>query len=131
MYYVFKDLPILSLHPQAGLAAQAAECAGQQGEFWAMHDKLFADPREWDNTTTETAIAAFGRYADAIGLDGAALQQCVISNETLAEVEGDLNEAQRLGITGTPAFVINNKLLSGAQPTEIFVQILESELRAQ
>jgi predicted DsbA family dithiol-disulfide isomerase len=96
-----------------------------------MHNKLFADPREWDNTSTEIALAAFGRYADVIGLDGAALQQCVRDNETLAEVEGDFNEARRLGITGTPTFVINNKLLSGAQPTEIFVQIVEGELRAQ
>lgn len=127
VYYVYKDFPILTTHPQAEYAAQAAECAGDQNKYWAMHDQLFARPGEWD-TTTRVALDAFNRYADAIGLDRVAFQQCLTDGRYRTEVQRDFNEGRRLGITGTPSFIINGKLLSGARPFEQFEQVLDQEL---
>jgi protein-disulfide isomerase len=127
VYYVFKDLPILSNHPQAGLAAQAAECAGDQNAYWEMHGALFAEPSEWD-TTADEAKAAFRRYATALNLNADALLECVEQGRYAEEVDGDIREAIRLGLNGTPAFIINGRLLSGARPTEQFIQVLDREL---
>lgn len=127
LYYVFKDLPILSNHPQAGLAAQAAECAGAQGKYWEMHGKLFAQPQEWDTTST-AARTQFERYADVIGADAVELSRCIDEGRFFDEVRFDIAEATGLGLTGTPAFLINGKLLSGARPPEQFIQVLDREL---
>ena len=128
VYYVFKDFPIVQRHPQAELAAQAAECAGDQGQYWALHEQLFAAPQEWD-TTADAAQAAFRRYAETLALDPAELEQCVTQGQHAAEVQQDSAEAQALGLTGTPAFIINGKLLSGAAPTEHFIALLNRELQ--
>lgn len=127
VYYVFKDFPIVSSHPQAALAAQAAECAGDQNSYWEMHGALFAEPSEWD-TTPEAAKDTFRRYAETLALDADALMQCVDQEQYAAEVERDTQEAIRLGLNGTPAFIINGKLMSGARPTEQFIQVFDREL---
>jgi protein-disulfide isomerase len=128
VYYVFKDFPIRELHPQARLAAEAAECAGAQGGYWPMHDQLFAEPSEWDGGSAETAEASFRRYAERIGLDRAAFEQCLASDQFTDEIQRDYDEARALGLTGTPAFVINGKLLSGARPIQQFSSVLDGEL---
>jgi len=121
---------VLSNHPQAGLAAQAAECAGDQGQYWTMHGKLFATPSEWD-TTSEAALVSFRRYAEVIGIDATVLEQCITEGVYAPEVQRDFEEARLLGLTGTPAFIINGRLLSGAHPVEQFIQILDRELAEQ
>lgn len=128
VYYVFKDFPIPELHPQANLAAEAAECAGAQGSYWTMHDQLFREPSEWDGSSAETAEANFQRYAEQLGLNGATFEQCMASDQFVAEIRRDYNEARDLGLTGTPAFVINGKLLSGARPFEQFRNVLDRQL---
>lgn len=127
MYYVFKDFPIVELHPQAQLAAQAAECAGDQGKYWDMHAMLFANAQQWD-TTPDVAQQQFQSYAQALTMDLPAFEQCMAQQTYAAEVQADFNEARSLGLQGTPAFIINGKLLSGARPIEQFVQVLDREL---
>ncbi len=95
-----------------------------------MHDQLFAQADEWARDA-QTALAAFERYAAAIAINPTELTQCIREERYAAEVQGDFNEAQRLGLTGTPAFIINGKLFSGARPTEQFIQVLDRELNAQ
>jgi protein-disulfide isomerase len=129
VYYVYKDFPVVSSHPQAALAAQAAECAGEQNSYWQMHGKLFAEPSEWD-TTPEEAKAAFQRYAEAIQIDPAELMQCVDQQRYADEVNLDAKDAARLGLNGTPAFIINGKLMTGARPSEHFIQVIDRELRS-
>ena len=125
--YVFKDFP-LSFHAQAPLAAQAARCAGDQGDYWGMHDLLFADQEAWSNAT---AAQVFGGYAEQLGLDGASLASCLESEVHAGAVESDLQEGLSLGVTGTPAFFVEGHFISGAQPFEVFQQAIEAALNRQ
>jgi len=128
VYYVYKDFPLVSLHPQAGLAAQAAECAGDQGRYWKLHHKLFDNPQAWD-TSSDEAIRSFRRYAEQLGIDGIEMEQCLVQGRYADAVQRNFDEGRRLGITGTPAFIINGKLLAGAHPTEVFTKVLDRELQ--
>lgn len=125
VYYVYKDYPIVS--SQGGLAAQAAECAGEQGQYWAMHHQLFLDPAAW-NASPEAAQQVFAAQATALGLDAPALLTCVSEARYQADVDGDFEEGLSIGIFGTPTFIINRKLMAGAQSAETFIEVIEREL---
>lgn len=117
---VFVDFP-LNIHPQAPAAAEAARCAGELGgseAYWAMHDTLFAALDQWSGQTAPNPI--FAELAAGIGLDGAAMQECLGSGRYTDEVRAGLLEGQRLGITGTPTFFINGTRVVGAIPPEEF-----------
>ncbi len=116
----FKHLP-LSIHPKAPAAHAAAEAAHRQGRFWEMHDKIFANQRSM-------SPAAYEQYAKDIGLDVGQYKKDVASSTVKRRVDGDAAEAARLGVTGTPAFFINGRYLSGAQPFESFKRIIDQEL---
>jgi protein-disulfide isomerase len=118
---VHKDLPLDSIHPDARRSAEAARCAGDQGKFWEYHDVLYANsPRaNFDELKT---------YAKSIGLDLTSFDQCFSRRKHKTAVEKDSEEGSRLGLTGTPAFFINGRELSGAQPVEAFAQIIDEEL---
>ncbi len=126
---MYKDFPIVELHPQAHLAAEAAECAGEQGEYWEMHTTLFASSSDWD-TTEATAREAFAGYATRLGLETEQFAACLAEGRYRDNVDANLAEGRRLGVTGTPAFVINGKFLGGAQPTEIFKRVIDRELNS-
>lgn len=117
----------MELHPQAHLAAEAAECAGEQGQYWEMHTILFASPSDWD-TTEAAAREAFAGYATQLGLETEQFAACMSESRYRDNVDANLAEGRRLGVTGTPAFVINGKFLGGAQPTEIFKRVIDREL---
>ena len=118
---VFRDFPIESLHPGASKAHEAARCAEEQGKFWAYHDKLFAGPA---NSSPEL----FNRLAKEVGLEPVAFETCLSSGKHQAAIKKDIDEGQRLGVTGTPAFFINGRLLTGAQPLEAFARVIDEEL---
>jgi protein-disulfide isomerase len=117
---VFKHLP-LRIHPQAPGAHQAAEAAHRQGKFWEMHDKIFSNQ-------SDLAPETFVAYAAQVGLDVDAFKKAVASDDVKKRVEEDLAEAQKLGVSGTPAFFINGKYMAGAQPFEAFRQRIDEEL---
>lgn len=118
----FRDFPIASLHPKAAKAHEAARCAGEQGKFWEYHDRLF-------ESQSQTTVADFKRFAEQLKLDANNFATCLDSGRHAAAVASDVQEGTRLGITGTPAFFINGRLLVGAQPLETFQRIIERELR--
>ncbi len=118
---VFKNLP-LAMHKQAPFAAEAALCAGDQEGFWPLHDWLFANHTA---ISRETVLAQAGEQ----GLDVDALTACLDEGRYTAAVEADMKEAGSFGITGTPGFVVNGRILTGAQPLESFVKIIDDELR--
>jgi protein-disulfide isomerase len=118
---VHKDLPLVAIHPQAPLAAEAARCAGDQGKFWHYHDILYSK-------APKLAPADLKAYAKEVGLDSATFQQCLDSGKHKGAVQNDLAEGAKLGLTGTPSFFINGREISGAQPLETFAAIIDEEL---
>ena len=126
--YVFKDLPLISIHPQAMLAAEASRCAGAQelGQegFMAMHEMLFEEQKAWSGQAN--AADLFAGYAAEIGLDRDSLAACLENHDFEADVQADMQEAMAIGITGTPAFLINGHLVPGALPYEAFEQAVET-----
>lgn len=121
--HVFKDLPLDGLHPNARRAAEAARCANDQGRFWEYRERLFAS----GNDVSDERLTAIARD---VGVDLATFTACLADGRHRAAIQRDIEEASRLGADGTPAFFINGRMLSGAQPFDAFVQIIEEELAA-
>lgn len=122
--HVFRDFPLVAIHPEAGKAAEAATCAHEQGRFWPMHDLLFANQKEL--TTTH-----LNGHARALGLDAARFAECLQSGRYEAEWRRDAADAERYAVKSTPAFFINGRLLVGAQPYAAFEEVIEEELRSR
>ncbi len=118
--YVLRDFP-LSFHKFAKSAANAAQCAGEQGKYFEFSNKL------WDNQQDLTE-EKFKSYATELGLDVAKFDTCSTSNKYFKEIDKDQADGAAAGVTGTPAYFINGKFLSGAQPFEAFKQIIDEEL---
>jgi protein-disulfide isomerase/plastocyanin len=118
--YVFRDFP-LDFHTKAQKAAEAAECAGEQGMYWEMHDYLFANQDYLE-------VSYLKGYAKDLKLDTDKFDECLDSGAMEEEVLADLIEGQSYGVSGTPGFFINGKMISGAQPYEVFVQEIEAAL---
>ena len=121
---VYRDYP-LPMHPKAPKAAEAAHCAGDQGKYWEMHDKLFASGGQ------KLDIADLKSQAREVGLDGGKFDKCLDSGEKAKEVESHRKAGDDAGVSGTPAFFINGRPISGAQPLEAFVAIVDQELKAK
>lgn len=111
--FVFRDFPLDSIHPYARGAAEAAQCAHEQGKFWEYHDILFANQQALTPPDLK-------RYAQQLGLDTRRFNDCVDSHKYQASVEADVQEGNRLHVSGTPTFFINGRVLVGAQPFEAF-----------
>jgi protein-disulfide isomerase len=118
---VYRHLPLDRIHPNARPAAEASACADEQGRFWEYHDKLFANNRA-------LAREDLLRYAGEVGLDAARFQACVDERRFKDKVEADLQAARAVGISGTPAFVVDGVLLSGAQPASEFYEVIDAAL---
>lgn len=122
---VFRHLP-LPFHPEAQLAAEAAmEAMAQQGPagFWKMHDRLFKD-----NAASNLDRAALEQHAASLGLNAARFTRALDERTHRAAVEADMQVAKSAGITGTPGFVINGYLVSGAQPLAKFKKVVRRAL---
>lgn len=117
---VYRDFP-LSFHQNAQKAAEATECADEQGKFWEYHDKLFENQDALD-------VNNLKQYAKDLGLDSSKFDNCLDSGKYTEEVQKDLADGQSLGVSGTPAFFINGRLVSGAQPFSAFKQVIDGEL---
>jgi protein-disulfide isomerase len=103
-------------------AAQAAECAGEQGKFWEYHDRLFANQGAFID-------AKLKQYARDLGLKVPAFSKCLDSAKYKEKVQGETAVAAFLGARGTPTFFVKGRLLVGAQPFEVFQSAIEEELR--
>ncbi len=119
----FRDFPLRQLHPQAEMAAEASRCAGEQRKFWQYHDALFADQTKLD----EAGLTA---TAQRLGLDVSAFRSCLASVKFKAQVEQDIQEGTKAGITGTPGFFINGVFVNGSQPQAEFEKVIDQALAA-
>ncbi|HYW13127.1 MAG TPA: thioredoxin domain-containing protein [Longimicrobium sp.] len=129
---VYMNLP-LSMHANAFPAAEAALCAGAQGKFWQMHDRLFATQREWSAETD--AVQRFERMAQALQLDMAAYRDCTAADRTAPIIINDAMQAAEAGIRGTPAFILvsraGQRTMSGAVSFEQFAGEMDLLLSGQ
>ncbi|WP_224249118.1 DsbA family protein [Hyalangium gracile] len=117
----FKHQP-LPFHANARLAAAASMAAHEQGKFWEMHDKLFANQRALDRASLE-------KYAEELKLDMGKFKQALDSDKFKALIDADSAEGTRVGANGTPTFFINGRTFVGAQPFENFKRVIDEELK--
>jgi protein-disulfide isomerase len=130
---VFLDLPLESIHKLAFKAAEAANCAGDQGKYWEMHARLFENQKTLEPWTA---------HAEAVGLDVARFEECLNSGKEANEIRRDMAEARKAGVTGTPTFFLavtdptSSKIktvarISGAQPFSAFKAEIDELLAAE
>lgn len=120
---IYRDFPLENIHPNARPAAEASECAHEQDKYWDMHNKMFENQQS-------LSVANYKKWARELGLDGKKFDDCVDTNKYADEVSKDLADGSAVGVTGTPAFFVNGKSLSGAQPFSAFEALIEAELAA-
>jgi protein-disulfide isomerase len=108
-------------HPGAVPAARAARCAGEQGKFWEYHRSLMTAPGSLDDADLK------GRAA-SLRLSASAFESCLSSDRHDAAIMASLKQGEGLGVTGTPAYFVNGRMLSGARPLEDFAEVIDGEL---
>lgn len=118
--FVYRHYPLRN-HPDARPAAEASMCAAEQDKFWPYYDSLFGDP-------SRLGDADLRQRATQLNLDTARFNACLDSHKYGADVEADLRAGDEAGVSGTPAFFINGRLLTGAQPFEVFKRVIDEEL---
>ena len=119
--YVLRDFPPTTIHTQAQKAAEAAQCAFEQGKFWEYHDMLFQNQDALE-------VANLKAYAMALGLDESAFNLCLDSGKYAEEVQKDFEDGQSYGVYGSPTFFINGRKVVGALPFATFQSVIEEEL---
>jgi len=109
------------MHNLAPKAHEAGQCAHEQGKFWEMHDRMF---EHQDKLAIDDLRAA----ARELGMDGEKFDACLDGGKFAEHIQAEIAAGQEAGVAGTPAFFINGRLLSGAQPFEEFKEIIDKEL---
>ena len=117
---VYRHFPLTSIHPDAFAAAEASMCAGEQDAFWTFHDKLFGGESLGSQVYTQ--------YAQELSLDMTAFEACMADHKYQKAIQTDVDFAVNLGIRSTPTFFINGLAIVGAQPLEVFKQLIDKEL---
>jgi len=118
---VWKDFPLTQIHPQAFRAGEAAHCAAEQGRFWEYHDRLFANQ---DRLLPDD----LKEHAARLGLDAAAFESCFDASKYAERVRDGVAQGTSLGVSSTPTVYVNGRLISGAQPYELFAAVIEEQL---
>jgi len=121
---VYRDFPLTSIHSNAVRAAEAANCAHEQNAFWEYNELLFQAP----NGLGENALK---KYAANLNLEIQAFTECLESRRYKNEVEADFKYATTLGVRSTPTLFINGIPVVGAQPFEVFQEIIQKELAGE
>ncbi len=118
---VSRDYP-LDFHERAKFASRAARCAAEQNKFWEYHQDLLRQPTDYSDDD-------LGRRALSLKLDGAAFKTCLASDRHDAAIKADEEAGRRLGVSGTPAFFINGRMIAGARPKAQFASVIDEELQ--
>ncbi len=118
---VYRNFPLTNIHANAYLAAEAAMCAGDQDSYWDYHEKLFVGA----HGLSESALK---EYAKELELDQALFEDCLETGKYESFVRDDMTYAMSIGVQSTPTFYVNGELVIGAQPIQVFQQIIEREL---
>jgi protein-disulfide isomerase len=133
--HVLRDFPLESIHKDAFKAAEAAHCAGDQGQYWQMHDRLF-------NSQNALAADHLASHAGALGLDVPNFKQCLDSNKYAGKIRQDLADAHKVGVQATPSFLLGVaepggssvkvvRAIAGAHPFPVFKEAIDSLLATE
>jgi len=120
---VYRNLPLTSIHPDALAAAEAAMCAGEQDAYWPYHEKLFS--------SESLGAQIYTQYAQELSLNIDSFQACLNDHKYQSAIKADSDFAIDLGIQSTPTFFINGLALVGAQPLDVFKQVIDKELAGE
>ena len=124
----YVNLPLRS-HQNAWPAAEAAMCASAQGQFWPMHDSLFLAQERWAGLAKPDTM--FARFARTLRLQAPVYDQCMASHATRPLIASDAERSSNAGISGTPAFIIGDSLISGAYPFADFKRVIDANLASK
>lgn len=120
---VYRHLPLTSIHPEAFPAAEAVMCAGEQDAYWDYHEKLFS--------SDQLGADVYEQYAQELGLDLAKFEACITEGRYRDAIQADSDFAVNLGARSTPTFFINGLAVVGAQPLDVFRQVIDKELAGE
>jgi len=123
--FVFKELPLDSIHPQASNAALASECALEQNKFWQYADNLYAKQSKWSSATGTTQ---FKKYAQTLGLNTHQFNQCLDSKKYQGKIDADKKEASDFSISGTPAIFVNDQFKNGVISKDQLKKAIDEQL---
>jgi len=124
VHWVFINFPLTSIHPNAAAAAELALCGARLGKFWPLHDLLYKYQDTWAPLKEPGPFLL--SLADSAGAQRKAMEACLTAGAARPELEADAEAAHRSGAQSTPTFYIEGGLLVGAQPIEVWRQVLDS-----
>lgn len=127
--WIFINYPLVSIHPNAVPAAELAMCAGRAGRFWDAHDLVFRTQKVWAPLKDPGPFLA--SLLDSLKLRRPQVLQCLEKGESRPEIQSDVEGSIRAGAQSTPTFYLEGGLMAGAQPIELFRQILDSIYRVK
>ncbi len=134
--YIIKDFPLEAIHKEAFKAHVAANCAGDQGKYWQMHDKIYSN-------TMALSLDDLRRYAEEFGLDMKRFNECLEDDTQSSEIKGDIQEGIKAGVNSTPIFLLGltdpadltkvkaTVMIRGAQPYTSFKEAIEGLLSSE
>lgn len=126
--FVFKNLPLVNIHKNALISAQAAEAAALQGKFWEMHNKLYETQAQWENDSNDQAKGKFESYARELGLDVGRWKNDFDSAQVRDIIKADSALADKLQLPGTPSFLINGQIVDTKNGFEDLTNALDKAL---
>lgn len=125
MIFVYRYFPLETIHQNAALSAEAAEAAGMQGKFWDMHDLLFKNQDTWANQSANDAKNTFIGFASELNLDKNKFESDMTSPAVISKIENIYNEDLKMGLTYTPTFILNGKIIQNPTSYDEFKNIIE------
>jgi protein-disulfide isomerase len=126
---VFRDFPLMQIHPEALMAAIAVNCAGEQGKYWQYHDKVFREQYNKGDDIVRMKSADLKKWAKDVGVDQPKFDQCLDSEKFKDEVLKDKADGDAAGVQGTPTFFVNGRVMGGAQQYPEYRKLIDELLK--
>ncbi|MFH1284941.1 MAG: thioredoxin domain-containing protein [Candidatus Peregrinibacteria bacterium] len=126
--FVYRHFPLVQIHPNARLSAEAAEAAGRQGKFWEMYSMIFENQQRWADLPLDQSKNMFASYATSLGLDVTQFVKDIDSGEVKSRVQGELDDALSAGLDHTPTFILNGVIINNPRTLEDFRTLIRQEI---